>query len=519
MTDTSSTPENQEPLSHSFRGALFGLLAFIVVILLPTPTGMDPAAQRLIGLIALMGVFWFTEVIPTGATSLIPIAAFPLLGIMPAKEVSKLYMDQNILLFLGGFIIALGIEKWNLHRRMALHVVRRLGDSPRRLILGFMLGTAAMSMWISNTASTLLMLPLGTALLTSLADQGMSRDQLRKLSPILVLSIAYAASLGGSTTLVGTPTNLVFQSVWSEKFPEAPEFTAGQWMILCVPIGTVMLLCTWFLLIRSLPKSRNQTARGKEFFTAKLRELGKPSQAEWVMLGLFSTTALLWVFRKPIHFTTEWTLPGWEPVLMSLLPYFEGQEKFLHDSTVAIGICILMFLIPVKGNGQHKPSPLMDWETLKGIPWSILFLIGGGFAIASATQATGLSPWIGEKLGETMAGWPAWGYVLAVCLLMTFLTEFTSNVATASALMPILADTALELNADPRLLMLPAILSTSCAFMLPIATPPNAIVYGSGKITMSQMAKRGLVLNLVGSILITLMTLIYIQPLLAMMGE
>lgn len=504
-------PESKPP----FRwGIPVGFVLFLITLALPVPDGMEPAAMRLIATIVLMGVFWFTEAMPTGATSLIPLLAFPLLAIMPAEEVSQQYMDQNILLYLGGFIIALGIEKWNLHRRMALHVVKRVGEDPRRLVLGFMLGTACMSMWISNTASTLLMLPLATALLTSLGETGRDPKELEKLAPVLLLSIAYAASIGGSTTLVGTPTNLIFVKVWGDQFPDQPNLSAGQWMIRFVPVGIVLLFTAWFILSRKLPRMKQGTADQTGFIDEKLLELGPPTQAEYVMGILFCCTALLWIFREPIEITETIVVPGWRPFLLAHLGYFEGidlsKNKYLHDSTVAMGVALVMFLIPVRGKGDTCARPLMDWKTVNLVPWSILFLIGGGFAIASAAQATHLSDWIGQVLVTRLEGWPPWAWVLAICLLMTFLTEFTSNVATASALMPILALTAIGLGTDPQLMMLPAILSTSCAFMLPIATPPNAIVYSSGKVTMRQMARAGIVLNVVFALIITAATFLWL---------
>ncbi|QDU79207.1 Sodium-dependent dicarboxylate transporter SdcS [Polystyrenella longa] len=511
---TPPLPDSAETAPAPRWGIPIGFALFAITLLLPVPEGMQPAAMRLIATVVLMGVFWFTEALPTGATSLIPLVAFPLLAIMPSDVVSQQYMDQNILLYLGGFIIALGIEKWNLHRRMALHVVKRVGENPRRLVLGFMLGTACMSMWISNTASTLLMLPLATALLTSLRETGRTRKELALLSPVLLLGIAYAASIGGSTTLVGTPTNLIFVKVWADQFPDQAPLSAGQWMIHFVPVGIVLLITAWLMLIRGLPRMSDSTVGETGFIDRKLRELGPPSQAEYVMGVLFVCTAFLWIFREPIQITEQFVIPGWRPFLLSHLSYFSEidltKTKYLHDSTVAIGVALLMFFIPVKGQGAKFARPLMDWDTVNKVPWAILFLIGGGFAIASAAQATELSNWIGQVLVTHLSGWPPWAWVLSICLLMTFLTEFTSNVATASALMPILALTAIGLGTDPQLLMLPAILSTSCAFMMPIATPPNAIVYSSGVVSMQQMARVGIQMNVVFALIITAATFLWL---------
>ena len=513
-------------------GKILGLLLFAALLIAPAPAGLSPEGKRLAAATVLMAIFWLTQAIPIAATSLIPLVAFPFLGIQSADTVSQSYINKNIFLFLGGFVIALGIEKWGLHRRIALHVVRILGTSVRRVVLGFMLATAFLSMWISNTASTLLMLPIGLAMLASFREMSTGDsneaggntegstsspdDALSRLSVALMLGICYAASIGGLMTLVGTPTNVQFVQIWSDNFPRAPEFSAGEWMIAVVPLGAVLMVCAWVVLVWRLPPLPAAQSLDREFISNRLRALGPPSSAERRMLVIFLTTATLWIFRKPLRIGAYTVLPGWggsvEEMLLSMGTNPDLAARAVHDSTVAIGMALLLFLIPADRDARGRTRYLMDWKTAETLPWGILLLIGGGFAIANAFRDTGLSAWIGDSFAQAVHGWPPWMLVAAICLLLTFLTELTSNVATVSTLLPILAGTAVSLEIDPRLIMVPAAISASCAFMLPIATPPNAIIFGSGKVTMGQMVRHGIVLNLVGVVMVTIVAYLYLVP-------
>jgi len=516
-----NSPQSPAPGSHVLISQLIGFALFFLILFAPTPLGMNPVAQRLAAVTALMAVLWLSQAIPIAATSLIPLVAFPLLGIESAASVSKAYMSSSVFLFLGGFVIALGIEKWNLHRRVALHIVRTLGSNPSRIVLGFMLATAFLSMWISNTASTLLMLPIGLALLSSFrelsSDDAQSESALESFSVILMLGIAYSASIGGFTTLVGTPTNVQFAQIWTQQFPDQPEISAGEWMMAVVPIGAIFLLICWRVLIWRLPTIPGSENFNRQFFSERIRELGKVSRPEKMMMAIFVTTAALWIFRKPLQFGGDPTLPGWSSFTQQWLIGWgvaaDDAANFVHDSTVAMGMALLMFFIPAKRNENREMQYLMDWKTAETLPWGILLLIGGGFAIAGAFSSTGLSVWMGDTFAEKVSTWPPILLVGSTCLLMTFLTELTSNVATVSAVLPVLAEVSTRLEIDPRLLMIPAAISTSCAFMLPIATPPNAIVFGSGKIPMGKMVRYGLVLNLVGVLLITASTFLLLGAL------
>lgn len=524
-------------------GLVIGPVLFAAILLMPLPSGMSVEARRLLAATALMSCWWLTQAIPIAATSLLPIVMFPLLGIQSPDTVSSAYINKLVFLFLGGFIIALGIERWGLHQRIALHIVRILGTSLKKVILGFMVSTAFLSMWISNTASTLLMTPIAVALIVSLQHAHSGRrdedgenapsplpeesagvrgtiDRNGPLGPFgiaLMLGIAWSASIGGMTTLVGTPTNVQFVSIWESQFADGPQMSAGGWLAAFGPIGIVMILVTWGVLTFRMPTPKAGIV-DRKFFTERLKAIGKPSRSEWLMLGVFLSTAMLWTFRRPLEFGDVTLVGGWESIVKWFLFDVLHASKevfpkgFVHDSTVAVAMAILMFILPGERTSSGQPQRLMDWQTAQKLPWAILLLVGGGFAIASAFQDTGLAAWVGDAFAGTVHGWPIWALVAAICFMLTFLTEFSTNVVVVSVIMPVLAEASLKLNVDPRLLMLPAAASASCAFMLPIGTPPNAIVFSSGVISMGDMARKGLLLNLFGVVLLTLATVFYLVP-------
>ncbi|QDU46643.1 Sodium-dependent dicarboxylate transporter SdcS [Symmachiella dynata] len=518
----SSNAYEAMPTPVGRTGLVCGPLLFLGVLFSPLPEGMSVEAHRLVAVVLWMVMWWVTQAVPIAATSLLPLALFPLLGIQPAKEVPTAYMNQSIVLAMGGFMIALGIERWGLHRRIAFHIVRLIGTGPRRIVLGFMCATAFLSMWISNTASTLLMLPIALAILTSLEEvlsakqESGERPDLSRLSLALLLGIAYAASMGGSTTLVGTPTNIAFLGVWDQHFAEGPEITAGQWMMAFVPLGMLLIFCAWVLLTLRMPPQPQLAALGRGFFRDRIRELGPPTMGEMLMFGVFVMTACLWVLRGKFQFQDHVIFEGWATWLENWLAarQIAGSftHRFLHDSTTVMAMVVLMFCLPGGRDEQGKLRFLMDWETASRLPWGLLLLFGGGFAIAAGFENSQLSVYFGTLFTEYAAGSHPLVMVLGICLLLTFLTEFTSNVATTQIFLPILGAAAVSLGIDPRLFMLPATVSTSCAFMLPIATPPNAIVFGSGRIRVLDMVRYGILLNLLGVLLITAVTYLLVIP-------
>lgn len=505
-------------------GGYVGVLLFFVLVLLPTPEGMSTAGQRMAAVTALMGVFWVTQALPMEVTSLLPLALFPLLGIMSAKDVSASYFSDSSFLYLGGFVLALGIERWGLHRRFALHIVAATGTGVRRMVLGFMLATFGISMWISNTAATLLMLPIALALLTSLEQLGGptapgestgSDPHFARLGMSLMLGIGYAATLGGMATLVGTPTNVVYLEVIQKQFPEAPELSAGQWITTWTPCSLGFLVVTWLVLTLGMKRPSGLTKFDRTFFRDQIRTLGPVTPGERWMFVVFITTALLWLTRTGFDPGLGWSLPGWNVLAehwLSLLEITKGTRNWINDSTVAMLMALVMFCIPVRTQRDRPTEPLMDWATASKLPWGILLLFGGGFAIADASRITGLAEWSGVWLAQSTQGWPIWVLIGLICLLVTFLSEFTSNVATANALLPIAAGLAIAMEVDPRLLMLPATLAASNGFMLPIGTPPNAIVFGTGRIRIGQMVKYGFLLDILGVLLIVLATYTLLVP-------
>ncbi len=491
-------------------GKFAAVAAFVLLWMMPTPEGMSPEAQRLAAAASLMAICWMTQAIPIEVTSLLPLVLFPLLGVESAKRVAQSYISDSSFLFFGGFILALGIERWGLHRRIALTITSAIGVGSRRIVLGFMLSTFVISMWISNTAATLLMLPIAMAVLATLeelhADQPRSDRAFRHLGLAITLGIGYSATIGGMATLVGTPTNVVFVDVFNRLYPDAPRMSAGQWITIWTPFSFSFLIFAWGLLVFRIGTPRWKGVLDRSLFRRELDALGRLHSGERWMLVLFLTTVFAWLFRTDFAIGERVLLPGWGRLAVQWLGSLgvEGAvaRDWINDSTVSMLIAVTMFLVPVRSLDGSGRQPLMDWQTANRIPWGILLLFGGGFALADACRSTGLSDWTGQRLAILVEGQPVWVMILAIGILVTFLSELTSNVATANALLPMIAGMATALGVDPRLLMIPAVIAASCGFMLPVSTPPHAIVYGTGRIKLTEMARYGVVMNVMGAVLI-----------------
>jgi sodium-dependent dicarboxylate transporter 2/3/5 len=492
---------------------LTGTVLFAALLAIPAPQGMTIEAKRAAAVALLMASWWIGEVLPIPATSVIPLALYPILGILSSRETALCYGNENIFLFLGGFFIAMAMQKWNLHRRIALHIIRIVGLKPRRMILGFMVATAFLSMWISNTATTMMMLPIAIAVILQLKEVDSEDDSPegkgRSLSPVfaiaLMLSIAYSASIGGIATLIGTPPNIIFAGIVNSEdfrnlFPGAPDVSFVKWLSFGIPFVLVFLPIVWILLTRVLFPVKARTIKGAgEVIAEELSKLGTMNAGEKWTLTVFVLTALGWMFRKDIDIGL-FIIPGWAELL--------GMGTYVHDSTVAIAGALLLFIIPANRSTGER---VLDWNWASRIPWGILLLFGGGFALAKSFSTTGLSGWIGGNLGK-IVDLPPFFTIMGLCFMMTFLTELTSNTAVTTIMMPVLAATAISSGVHPFLFMIPAAMSASCAFMLPVATPPNAIVFGSGYITIPRMAKTGLVLNLIGVVLVSLCAYLLAVP-------
>ena len=514
----------RETASNSRLAVLLAVLFSGGVMLAPTPEGMTIEAQRLLGVTILMAVCWIMQPIPIAVTSLIPMAAYPLCGIAEAKDACRAYADHNVFLFLGGFVIALAIERCGLHKRIALHIVSRVGSRPKQIVFGFMLTTALLSMWISNTASTMLMLPIALALLLTLRDAARATGDedddgtIERMTVPLLLGIAYAASCGGLSTFVGTPTNVSLRGFWERQFVSQghANLSMAEWMATFVPLSVGMLASAGLVMTWGLKSFPNSDRLSRSFFRDRLHALGQASPTERRVFVVFISTAVLWILRKPLRFDDLVLLPDWPSLIVWIIAQFQIDASYLlktvQDSTIAIGMAILLFLIPGETSQNGEKTRLMNWvEAEPVLPWGMLLLIGSGFAMADAFKETALSDWLGTVFANAFSGQPVLVLVLGICLLVTFLTEFTTNVATVNTLLPTLAAMSGQLQIDPRLLLIPATVSASCAFMLPIATPPNAIVFGSGKVPMTSMIRYGAILNVMGALLTTA-TIILLGP-------
>lgn len=463
-------------MTRTTMARLAGPAALAVFLLLPAPPDLTQPAWYMLGVTAWMAIWWISEAVPIPATALLPIVLFPLLGILPAAEATLAYANHLIYLFMGGFMIAVAMERWQLHRRLALHVIRAVGTSPARLVLGFMLATALLSMWISNTATAMLMVTIGLAVLKQLLPGEKASDS--PLGTALMLGIAYAASIGGVATLIGTPPNAVLAAVLERYYGIELQFAV--WMRFALPLSVLMLLLTWLYLTRvafALDNVQCEESSGQ--IRDQLRRLGRPSAAEKRVALVFAAVALLWIGHGLID---------WAPF------------QAVKDSTIAIGGALLLFALPA---GDGKGSRLLDWQTAVRIPWDIILLFGGGLSLAAGFSETGLTTWLAGQL-RFLEGAPMPLLILGTGVLVIFLTEVTSNTATASLMLPVLGALAQALQISPLLLMVTATLCASFAFMLPVATPPNAIVFGSRCIRMAQMARAGLWLNVLGVLLISL---------------
>ena len=453
----------------------------------------NPAITNTLAVAILMALWWVTELIPLAVTSLLPIVLFPALGIMNGREVSATYFNHVIFLFIGGFLVALAIQKWGLHKRIALKILRIIGSSPGRILLGFMLATAFLSMWISNTATAMLMVPILLSIITKLEEIN-GKTLVKHFAVGLLLCIAYSASIGGIATLVGTPPNLSFARIFYIYFPNAPEISFATWFFYAFPISLVLFAVLYgYLYLIFVKRKKNWKSLSKNEILLDYLKLGRKNFEEKVLIIAFASLALLWFFRADIMIG-GFKIPGWS----SLFNY----PQFFNDGTVAIFVAVILFMIPSK---TQPGTFLMDWKAAEEIPWEIILLFGGGFALASGFKESGLSLWFGHQL-EWLGGMHPLILILCISFLVTFLTEITSNTATVETLLPILAGLAVSIETNPLLFMLPATIAGSLAFMLPVATPPNAIVFGSKRISVIQMAKTGFFLNIIGIILVSVIT-------------
>jgi solute carrier family 13 (sodium-dependent dicarboxylate transporter), member 2/3/5 len=473
-------------------GLWLGPALFISMLLLPAPADLSVEAWRVAALGVLMATWWISEAIPIPATGLLPIVALPLLGVTSVGQATAAYANPLIYLFLGGFMIALAMQRWHLHRRIALAIIAWVGTSPRAIVLGFMIAAAFLSLWVSNTATALMMLPIalsvvglaGTSPSKNAHPDQLAGDLLNQQSPelkhfgiALVLGIAYACNIGGLGTLIGTPPNALLAAYMLDS--HGVEIGFGQWMLLGMPLVIVGIPLAWLILTRAcFPVHLKQLPGGQNVINEERRQQGHITSPEVRVAIVFGTTAILWIFR----------------------PLLEGLLPGLSDAGIAIAAAVALFLVP---SGDRQGGALLVWESVRDLPWGILILFGGGLSLAAAVTQTGLD----QAIGQLVLGFEHWPTLLLLALTVTtviLLTEMTSNTATAAAFLPVLAAAAIGLGENPLTFVIPAALAASCAFMLPVATPPNAIVYGSGLLTVPMMVRAGIWLNVlfIGLILI-----------------
>lgn len=474
-------------------GIIGGLLVFVLIALLPLdPVTIPYPAQLTAAVTGLMVIWWVTEAIPIYATALVPLVVFPLLGILSPTAAAVSYGNETVFLFMGGFFIAAALVRWNLHRRIALRVIVLAGSETRKLVLGFMVATAFLSMWISNTATAMMMIPIALALVSTLMPGVMTegeQDGRHQFATCLLLGVCYAATIGGMATLIGTPPNAILVAQTSGIFPGAPGIDFFSWMTFAVPFMALFLLIAWFWLTYVTNRHMPEVISGsRDMIGDELKKLGPLTTAEKWTLLVFLFVAIAWIIRTP-KVIGPLVIPG-------ITTYIPG----VTDATIAIGGALVLFMLPVDAK---KGIYTLNWESAKSIPWGILILFGGGICLSEGIIRSGLAELIAHSF-ILLAVLPLFVIILLMVLFITFLSEVVSNTAMASIMIPLMAITAVSMGINPMMLMVPAAMASSLGFMLPVGTPPNAIAYGTGYISTKEMVRAGFALNIIGCILITL---------------
>ena len=468
-------------------GLILGPLAFVIFLIFGQFEGLSNSGQSVLASTLWIAIWWVTEAIPIAATALLPIILFPLSEGMELPTTTESYGHKYVFLYLGGFLIAIGIEKWNLHKRIAINIISFIGTDVRKVILGFMIATAFLSMWISNTATSVMMLPIGVAIIKQLKDNPASSENENTIfGKALMLGIAYSASIGGIATLIGTPPNLVMAGVISEIYNY--EITFFKWFIFGFPISIILLFFCWYYITKiAYVFNQKEFPGGKSEINRLKNNLGPISYEEKIIAIIFASAGFCWITRSFF--------------LQSILPVID-------DTIIAISFGLILFVIPSKA----KTNTLLNWKDTIQLPWGVIILFGGGMAIAKAFEISGLAIWLGELM-TTLNALPLFILIIVLIAAVNFLTEITSNLATTAMILPVLASLAFEIGVHPFGIMIGAAVAASCAFMLPVATPPNAIVFGSGYLKISDMVSKGIVLNVFSIILIAVM-IYFILPIL-----
>lgn len=454
-----------------------------------TPS-LQPTTPIMAAIVVFMAMAWIFEFIPIPVTSLLPLILFPLFEIADSKTTAAFYGKDMIFLFLGGLILAKALQVSNLHQRIALNILNIIGTKPSRLVLGFMITTAFLSMWISNTSSVMVMMPIAISIIEQLKSSAKEKHVI-KLATAMMLGIAYSADIGGMATLIGTPPNMVFIEMYENYFPDMPTISFAHWMMLGLPLSVVFIFFGWLLLTKIVFRTKRIIIKANNsIIKTELIKLGKLKQDELSAGIVFLMTIILWVTGSDITFSENFKITGWRSAF---------DLSMIKDANIAIGCAVLLFIIPSKSRNNES---LLKWKHIQDLPWGILFLFGGGFALAGGFEFSGLSSVIGNIFNQITIDSPFIVLVI-ICFVLTFLTEITSNTATTNLILPILAKAAPILNIDPRYLMIPATFSASCAFMMPVASPTQALIFGSGYVKIKDMVRAGIWFNFLGIILIS----------------
>jgi len=461
---------------QKFMGFLLGGFLFVFVMLLPAPEGLSVEAWRTTAVALLMATWWIMEVIPIAVTALLPAVLFPILGILEIKQALAPYAHPLIFLFMGGFIIALAMEKWDLHRRIALHIINAIGTKTDLIILGFIIASAFLSMWVSNTATALMMLPIAISVLTLVDKKLPAETEQRNFGLSLLLAVAFGCNIGGMGTLIGTPPNALLAAYLEDSFGREISFL--RWLTFGLPLVLISLPVLYVVLTKWVyPVNTKELPEGKKLLDETIDKLGNITGPEINVAIVFTLTAFCWISR---------------PLIENLIPG-------ITDTGIAMSAAVMLFLIPV---ADKKDNFVLVWSDMKQLPWGVLILFGGGLSLASAISSTGLANWLGESV-DMLSNWPVFLILLLVVTLVVFLTEITSNTATAASFLPVMGSVAAGIGQDPMLFAFPVALAASCAFMLPVATPPNAIIYSSDRIDIPEMVRAGVWLNFIFIILIS----------------
>lgn len=480
-------------LSKKYIGLLSGIVVFIIILFLPEPKGMSVEAKNAAAVVVLMSIWWITEPIPIYVTAFLPLALYPILKILPASETAVNYGHNYVLMLLAGFIMAKAIEAQNLHKRIALVLINTFGVSRRKIILSMMVASAFLSMWIANVTGALLMLPIALAIIYKEETENKMGST---FSTALLLSIAYGASIGGVATLIGSPTNLILIGILEKLFPSAPPITFFQWLKIGLPISIIFLPIVWLYIVKYFKVSGN-LSDDQSIIKNELLSLGKTTPGEKRVIYVFMLAIFGWVFREGFVFG-DTVIPGWGSLL--------GLDGYIHDSTIAMFCAVLMFMLPA-----DKDKRLIDWKQASQIPWGVGMIVGGGYAIAEGFKSTGLADWLGNQL-VFINNYPPLIVLLIVVAFILFFTEVNSNTATVNIFLPVLASLAIAANTNPLLLMIPATIAASFAFMMPAGTGPNTVIFGSERISIAVMAKCGLWLKLISLVLLTLILYSIVMP-------